>query len=285
LRGLERLPIYRYVGLKDLRERVESLSIELENGGSNQYLVFEQVTKAKLTSIDENRRSIGNIRLSFEFDTGLLVVKIMPGVKHQVLHLSLGAKITKALDCMGFTEEDWVPVGTATYRGRTVSKEGDSCYCPLGTRPNADDWPTLVIEAGVSESLTKLRADAKWWLTNSTGDVKIVIIVSVVARDTRAKQIRTLKIEKWRLVTAPTRRASRRHQNPTTPTPAKVQEIVIDRNQHTPPNPPTYAITGAPLILEFQSLALQMPGQGQHDIAFTAADLERWANIYWRKVS
>jgi hypothetical protein len=61
---------------------------------------------------------------------------------------------------------DLAEVLLATYLGRTVSKEGDSCYCPLGTRPNADDWPTLVIEAGVSESLTKLREDAKWWLTN-----------------------------------------------------------------------------------------------------------------------
>ncbi|KAJ5565638.1 hypothetical protein N7535_007276 [Penicillium sp. DV-2018c] len=49
-------------------------------------------------------------------------------------------------------------------------------------RSRSPQWPTVVVEVGVSESYRKLRADADWWLPNSRGDVKLVVIVSVSRR-------------------------------------------------------------------------------------------------------
>src|SRR5438045_8118829 len=46
---------------------------------------------------------------------------------------------------------------------------GDAVYKPTILK-NKDDWPTLVLEAGLSESLPRLRIDAGWWLTNSGGE-------------------------------------------------------------------------------------------------------------------
>ncbi|KAJ5561488.1 hypothetical protein N7461_000249 [Penicillium sp. DV-2018c] len=48
-------------------------------------------------------------------------------------------------------------------------------------------WPTVTVEVGVSEFYPKLKADAEWWLTNSRGDVKLVIIVSVSRKTPQIK--------------------------------------------------------------------------------------------------
>lgn len=49
------------------------------------------------------------------------------------------------------------------YTGQTgSSKEGDSSFINDTIRP--EGWPLLVIEAGVSESMPWLRADAAWWI-------------------------------------------------------------------------------------------------------------------------
>lgn len=40
-------------------------------------------------------------------------------------------------------------------------------------------WPTFVVEAGVSESLPRLRQDTSWWFANSAGMVGIVLLWAV----------------------------------------------------------------------------------------------------------
>ena len=37
----------------------------------------------------------------------------------------------------------------------------------------------MVIEAGVSESLSKLRNEANWWFNQSNGLVRIVLVISI----------------------------------------------------------------------------------------------------------
>jgi len=59
-----------------------------------------------------------------------------------------------------------------------ISEEGGSAYKP-SAREKPIDWPTIMIESGFSESLKHLRNGANWWLTNSQGEVKIVVIISI----------------------------------------------------------------------------------------------------------
>ena len=122
-----------------------------------------------------------------------------------------------------------------------------------GAEPEKSHWPTLVFEAGLSESLAKLRTNVEWWLHNSRGEVKIVIVISI-----RPAQ-KSIWIEKWclqpRTPAAPTTGA-----NP--PIATKTQELSIIQNLCilTPvDSTTTYAVTGAPLILEFEKLLLRTP--------------------------
>ena len=82
-------------------------------------------------------------------------------------------------------------LGATTFKTPRVSKEGDSAFKPLSIRPREADWPTIVLEAGWSESLTRLRLDAHFWLEDSGGDVKIVLLFSI------GRTARTMIIEKW----------------------------------------------------------------------------------------
>jgi hypothetical protein len=57
-----------------------------------------------------------------------------------------------------------------------------------------DEWPSFVIEVGVSESLAMLRRDAAFWITNSDGKTRIVILLSIDRRD------RQILVERWKEV-------------------------------------------------------------------------------------
>lgn len=49
----------------------------------------------------------------------------------------------------------------------------------------------LVVEAGVSESMPRLRCDASWWISNSNGEVQMVLIIEV------SRNPKKVEIEKY----------------------------------------------------------------------------------------
>jgi hypothetical protein len=186
-------------------------------------------------------------------DTNQLIIKVIPLKLHETAHISLGDEVKDKFRGMALPTGTLVPLGTGVCRTPTSSKEGDSSYKPHRCRSGEDDWPTIVIEAGLSESLRRLRADAGWWLDKSGGEVKIVILIKII-RARRSLQIEQLCLQP-RTPAAPVTRA-----NALVPT--KIQELTIIQNPPipTPPgNIATYAVTGVPLILEFGKLLLRAP--------------------------
>ena len=59
------------------------------------------------------------------------------------------------------------------------SKEGDTGLKPAGTRDGRNDWPSLMVEVGYSESLQLLQYDARWWLEHTKGQTNMVIIIRI----------------------------------------------------------------------------------------------------------
>lgn len=80
---------------------------------------------------------------------------------------------------MGISVGEIVGMGSTRFEGHSTSKEADAAMKPITSQRLAMDWPTLVFESGFSESLRRLRTDAKWWLTNSSSQVKIVILIDI----------------------------------------------------------------------------------------------------------
>lgn len=274
-KGYEDAPTYQFTGIPDLRKHVQSLAHKLVAGRTTeQHLIFRDVTKDHLAQIDYQRARIGKgTRMTHYTDIDLLIVQV-PLAEHEGAHLALSDEVNEKLRGMGLPKRSLWPCGGTKYDGFSSSKEGDSTYRPK-CRPGKREWPTLVIEARLSESLAKLRTDAEWWLTNSKGDVEITIAISINPAQ------KSLWIEKWclrpRTPAAPITRAN-------APVPTKIQELTIIQNPPIPTptgNIATYAVTEAPLILEFKKFLLQVPMPPESDVIFAAADLQAWADEFW----
>src|SRR5437764_8141362 len=137
-----------------MREIVDSQSAKLQAGALDQYLVFHPVTTKDLTKIDRERHNIGkDTRMTHCADRDLLIIKLMPSATHEGAHRNFDKKVIAKIIRMGMSEDSISCLGATRFNGPTrSSKEGDSVYKPT-TLKNEDDWPTLVIESGLSESL------------------------------------------------------------------------------------------------------------------------------------
>lgn len=282
--GIEDIPTYQFKNIEGLTKHITTLSGELlADRSEQQYMVFEGVTKEDLTEIEKARDDNSNmgpsVKMTHFSDRALLIVKLMPSIKHETPHRSLGEDMIRALIRMGTPDRELTAVGAGKYERPTSSKEGDSAWKPKVLRGGPDDWPTIVIECGLSESLARLRGDASWWLSHSNGDVKIVVLISITKAQKR------LQIERWCLAPpARYRPNTGLHPNANSPVPTRVQDIDITPNPAAQPNtPPTalYTVVGAPLVLPFRDIFLRAPTGQEHDITFDAAHLSSWANDYW----
>jgi hypothetical protein len=114
----------------------------------------------------------------------------MVGVMHEGVARLFDRMFFKKLVLLG-VDESLLGTGSGRFGRRGGrSKEADIGYKPH-SRPMIDDWPSFVIEVGVSESLAMLRRDAAFWITNSDGRTRIVIVLSINRRD------RQILVERW----------------------------------------------------------------------------------------
>ena len=261
--------IHRFAGVPDMRKIIIGLAKALQDGLTYaQYLAFEGVTTENRAKIDSSRSSlVRHVKTSFYKDIDLLIVKVMPSVVHKTAYCLLSEDFRFKLQAMEVPRRDLVPIGSARYQGSRSDKEPDAGYKPMPGRGSGSDWPTIVFEVGLSESLSQLRTDAAWWLINSGGQVMIALIISLKPAPS------VIHIEKWELDFAqrPITRAVANNAQQPPHVPICVQAIDIDHN----------TVTGAPLVLEFQKIFLRAPIPPELDVVFTAQDLTDWANLLW----
>jgi hypothetical protein len=120
----------------------------------------------------------------------ILIVKLMVGAMHECAAREFARMFDEKLFRLG-VRASLFATGSARFGPRGGrSKEADAGYIPCSRRLQ-DDWPSFIIEAGVSESLAMLRRDAAFWVTNSAGRTRIVIVLSVNRRD------RQILVERW----------------------------------------------------------------------------------------
>jgi hypothetical protein len=306
---LPNAPVLSYTTIKPLQTRLESLLSDLLEGKTyNQYLVVKNIDNLTFEELEKesNRAKLGVPgRFTYWYDYHVLIIKIPTG-PHEKSHLVLGRNIMFKTLSMGMSEYALEPIGSTRFRGTsnmlTSSKEGDSAYMPSLIR--RDDWPTLVIEAGYSESLTKLRADARWWIDNSHGKVKIVILIHVRPAN------KQLSFEKWYaepLSSIYPNRIFTRGTPGTTLVPVLRQELTVVQNptpqqgpiaqaspgqQVATVQPPTdpsgkiwahYDVVGAPLTLPFNKIFLRAPVPPEQDFDISALDLAQCACSIWER--
>ncbi|KAJ5958066.1 uncharacterized protein N7479_005216 [Penicillium vulpinum] len=129
---------------------------------------------------EENGNQFLGVNYRFEFGGGTGILRMIPGCPHEYTTMGLLQKVTLQLINMGLSEQyRWG--GKTRYESPLRQKEGDQVFSPSARWPSSTSlpWPTMVIETGVSDSLPRLRQDAKWWFGASDGEVCIVIILSI----------------------------------------------------------------------------------------------------------
>jgi len=118
-------------------------------------------------------------RLTFENALGAAIIRITPtedmNIVGSLFLPHIMAKISFTPPSEGGTMA-WYPVSLGDIPG-VRSKQGNYVLVPA-TREK-DVWPAVVIEVGCSQGLDFYRSDAKWWLINSAGQTRFVIIVQV----------------------------------------------------------------------------------------------------------
>ncbi|KAF8463461.1 hypothetical protein BDZ91DRAFT_661202 [Kalaharituber pfeilii] len=168
---------------------------------------------------------------------------------------------------MRISPGDLISVGSSTFHGQSSSKEADTSFKPT-CRSKQTDWPTIVLESGYTEYLARLRSDARWWLANSAGDVKTVLLISV------QEDHQTLKLEQWVLAALAEPVCGRAARASIQMTATKVKELTVA---------PTF-VTGAPLILKFEDIFLRAPRDGEGDFIFDEKELSTWRRDVWNSM-
>ena len=214
----------------------------------------------------------------------------IPIGKHEGLHGGLDDSLYLDAVSMGLRRE-FVRVGSKTYKDKDVNGniisegEGDSCRKPKSARAGEHHYPTLVIEAGWTQTLQELREKARWWFDKSKGDVKIVLLVKSFPISN------CIRIEKWKLGPITSRQGATTTRAATAMTPQCVHVVEIARatginNGH--PNqfdPASYVVTGGPLQLEFIDIFLRQPiPPGERDLILGNTTLQEYAADLWESI-
>ena len=251
--------IHTFTSYKKFKEDLQRCENAFFSGAGKQYLAFDDVQQSSMRPIEHgrSRSELPAFRLLYDAVEEVLIIKLKSGPHHELAAERFSWMFHDKLVSLG-VGNTLRPFGATRFGapgGR--SKEADKAYRP-STRVLATDWPSVVIEVGVSESLSQLRTDTHFWLTQSGGQTQIVILLAV------KKATRVMKIERWE--DTPRTRLTRRSSPPYNPT--KMQA--------------NGQLSGAPLLIPASKAYDTLPpGLGPNDFTFTAQDLAQYIQEYW----
>ncbi|KAG0589633.1 hypothetical protein KC19_1G035300 [Ceratodon purpureus] len=184
---------YTFNSLRTFKEDCEAFYAEMEEGnmkGETQYVGFTRVSMSDLDGIDDIRSHLPKMRFFYDMNQEILIVKFMVGTAHELSAGLLGIELDRLVVSRTGQRRAIKSIGSARFKGLNRQKESDFCYKPT-TRTLEDDWPSVVFEVGVSETLRELQKDARFWLECSGEKTRVVILASV------NKEERSWTIERW----------------------------------------------------------------------------------------
>ncbi|KAK3376947.1 hypothetical protein B0T24DRAFT_574009 [Lasiosphaeria ovina] len=210
----------------------------------------------------------------YDSNSQILIITITTDL-HKQLHKRLYNKFLGQVHNMGLLD-NWKDIGSTTLLGQQgqSGKEGDSAGGPMPQRTTKGSWPTLVIEAGFSQTLGQLYLIMKRWFSMSNHEVKIVLLIKFDG--TR------ILLEKWEEEVAVRPGATTTRHSLQHPTPVLRQSITITQNATT--DPISYNVTRGALVLSFRLLFLRDPGPGEGDLVFSVQELETYAEVVWAQM-
>lgn len=195
---------------------------------------------------------------SYDSSLRLLLTKIRLA-PHEVAASLVDRLVCRALTSMGL-DRAIRQLRRTTVFGTTGGKmEADGSWAPRHPpRSHPRDMPTVVLEAALSETQSKLSSDVRFWLNQTHGAVKVVLTLAI---NRKGPQI---TLEKWEL------RDDRQHRT------GRV-DISMGTNKRI-------RVDGGPLVIEFEKLFLRHAEYAREgDITFDTDMLEELATGIWEE--
>ncbi|KGO70592.1 hypothetical protein PITC_051860 [Penicillium italicum] len=229
---------YPYKGTKQLLETVKmELSRQKEGLEASEWVLFTNVDKETFGRDflnSEEGSFLERCWNSYDSSQHLVLVKLTASRPHHVAAQSFHLLFHNCLRPMGL-QYSIRSFGSATCTAENgSSKQPDCQFLPKELpRDRTKQWPSVVVEIGFSESPSKLRSDARFWLCESNGDVQSVITITI------GRTSPNIVLEEWQLVNNKVKRQ---------------QVTTIKRGEHN-----NIDVQGDPFIISFDKLFLRGP--------------------------
>ncbi|PUU73045.1 hypothetical protein B9Z19DRAFT_1095905 [Tuber borchii] len=282
--GLEHEEHQRYRDVSSFTSAIDLRAKELRSSNADEfpstYLVFSHVTQQHLGTLQIVRNShYKSLRFFYLRPLRALIVKMTIGESHESAIRAFEKVFDRKLVALGMGNI-LKSLGSTTFNGidDQSRKEANAAFKPYSVRKNKGDWPSMVLECGVSQSPQRLKVDAHWWADNSVGDVKIVLLFIV------SEKKRTIRLQYWKVEIVPNLNVTRSRPDPTIPRIAFENTIKIDSQGVTTIPKKGKEIAGGSLNLSCDRLFLRDPVEGvdEENVTFSTEDLKDFYDKTWQ---
>lgn len=265
---------HRYQGkrkLLDVVRRQEALLVNDRDGTQSQYLIVSHIDEHTLLSeiLCENQDHLEldiiiHYFKEFSVMENTLLLKMGLSPVHESLHRNLYDIVRDKLDPMRL-KQDVLSTGSTEITLRSRRKRPDTGMQPRRLPKNRNKgWPSLIMEVGYSRSRTKTDNDAKSWICQTDGKIKIGLAI------TANRHAPEFTIRKWVGEEGSNGIEARLDQ-----------EVKISKNKGSS----QVRVTGGPFVIEFERLMLRAKDEEKSpqevDIEIDDNDLEDWAEYAW----
>ena len=250
---------YAYRSLRDFKSILKSEGTRFLSSEpyASQFILFTEIEPQAFASDFEHpvRDIACHIIDSYYPLQGTLVIKMKTGA-HEAAHGTFNNRLIRKLVLMDSADEDLESIGSKTISSTSRSKEADLAYRPLQLpQGRSKEWPTVALESGYSNSKDVLENNAKWWISASGGDVKVVVTMDV------HKQRKEVNVRTYGLQSNGT---------------IGEQLVTVSEDQGG-----SVHVNNAPLVIPFHNLFLRNPTGNEKDIEFDDDDMHRIGKAIW----
>ena len=189
---------YPYKGAKQFLEFVNmELSRQQEESEASEWVLFTNVNKQAFSRdfLNSENSILQRCWNSYDSSQHLILVKMTVSRAHEIAAHLFERLLFGCLKSMGL-DKRLQTFGSATCKAENGSaKQPDCQFLPKRLpRARTKKWPSVVVETGFSESPSKLMSDARFWLSESNGDVQMVITFKI------GRSSPNIVLESWVLV-------------------------------------------------------------------------------------
>ncbi|KAJ5873541.1 uncharacterized protein N7473_013414 [Penicillium subrubescens] len=259
-------PIRRYP-YRDIDQFLNTLKMELccqqEDFVVSEWVLFtgvkQQTFRRTFLDSHEDDKILSRCWNSYDSSQYLLLVKMTVSRAHEVAAHEFERFLLRSLMPMGIDLALKTFGSASCVADNGSAKQPDCQFLPKRPpRARSKKWPSLVVEAGFSESPSKLMSDARFWLKESRGDVQMVITIKI------GRSTPEIVLEMWELVDDRVKHT---------------QVVTISKGENN-----RIYIPGPPLIIHFNKLFLRQSSiPKEADIIFDESVLEIIATNVWEE--